>query len=172
MGAIVGGSVGVLLYLLKSFFPFDFIAMKHRHLTELDDADLLPYRSLRNAERLLRDGVFVAEGDKVVRALLATKYPIVSMLMSPRWYELLADEIFHAPGRRRGGVHRTRRACRWHCGLYHAQASYGPGAHSENPSHEGFICPAACVCRIAECGRCREHGHDLAQCGGPSVWMA
>lgn len=115
--------------------------MKHQHLTELDDADVLPYRSLRNAERLLHDGVFVAEGEKVVRALLATDYPIVSMLMSTGRFEQLADElstrldddtvVYTAPDELVDGI----------VGFTMHKRLMALARIPENPSHEDFILP-------------------------------
>jgi tRNA G18 (ribose-2'-O)-methylase SpoU len=37
----------------------------------------------------MREGIFVAEGEKLVRRLLATNLSIVSMLVTPEWYEKL-----------------------------------------------------------------------------------
>ena len=59
------------------------------HVPSLDDPRLAPYRSLKDRE-LARDGDrFVAEGEHVVRRLLASDYPVDSVLLARR----RADEI-------------------------------------------------------------------------------
>jgi len=62
-------------------------------LTSLDVPALQPYRTLRRQQEHLDQGIFVAEGEKVVRRLLASGLPIVSMLMTPEWHA----KIFPAP---------------------------------------------------------------------------
>ncbi|MEU4225661.1 RNA methyltransferase [Nonomuraea sp. NPDC026600] len=54
--------------------------------TRLRDVDL---RKSLEAER----GLFVAEGEKVIRRAIAAGYPIRSVLTTPRWLEPLADVL-------------------------------------------------------------------------------
>jgi len=55
-------------------------------VTSLDHERLGPYRTLRRQREHLREGIFVAEGEKVVRRLIASGLTIRSMLMTPEWY--------------------------------------------------------------------------------------
>jgi len=58
-----------------------------RYITSLDLPELQPYRTLRRPLDHIKQGIFVAEGEKVVRRLLASNLTIVSLLMTPEWYE-------------------------------------------------------------------------------------
>jgi tRNA G18 (ribose-2'-O)-methylase SpoU len=51
--------------------------------------ELQPYRTLRRPLEHIRQGFFVAEGDKVVRRLLTSDLNVISILLTPQWYELL-----------------------------------------------------------------------------------
>jgi tRNA G18 (ribose-2'-O)-methylase SpoU len=55
----------------------------------LDMPGVEPYRTLRRQADHLRDGIFVAEGEKVVRRLLASGIRVRSMLLTPEWYATL-----------------------------------------------------------------------------------
>ncbi|MBI5646857.1 MAG: RNA methyltransferase [Ignavibacteriae bacterium] len=57
--------------------------------TSLDVPDLEPYRTLREKTHHWRDGFFVAEGEKVVRRLFASGREVVSILLSPAWFDEL-----------------------------------------------------------------------------------
>lgn len=56
----------------------------HR-ITSLDLPELQPYRTLRRSQEHLSQGIFVAEGEKVVRRLLASGLPVVSLLLTDDW---------------------------------------------------------------------------------------
>src|SRR3954462_15592255 len=62
-----------------------------------DDPRLADYRDLRDVE--LRKhleaahGLFLAEGEKVVRRAVAAGYTPRSFLMAPRWLDGLAEEL-------------------------------------------------------------------------------
>ncbi len=62
---------------------------KIQEVTSLNLPELQPYRTLRRPIEHIRDGIFVAEGEKVVRRLLSSDLTIVSMLMTPQWYKQL-----------------------------------------------------------------------------------
>jgi tRNA G18 (ribose-2'-O)-methylase SpoU len=64
-----------------------------RHVTSLDYEDLAPYRTLRRPQDHIQQGMFVAEGEKVVRRLVESGLDVVSMLMTPRWYQLLVADL-------------------------------------------------------------------------------
>jgi len=58
----------------------------------LDLPELEPYRTLRRPLEHRKQGIFVAEGEKVVRRLLDSGLTIVSMLMTPEWFQ----QVFEA----------------------------------------------------------------------------
>ena len=58
-----------------------------QEITTLDLPELQPYRTLRRSTEHVRDRIFVAEGEKVVRRLLASNLSIISMLMTKQWFE-------------------------------------------------------------------------------------
>ena len=60
-----------------------------REVTTLDQPELAPYRTLRRPVEHQKQGIFVAEGEKVVRRLLDSGLTLVSMLMTPSWFEKL-----------------------------------------------------------------------------------
>jgi len=57
------------------------------HSLDLPDLqpDLQPYRTLRRPLDHQRQGIFVAEGEKVVRRLLESKLTVISLLVTPEW---------------------------------------------------------------------------------------
>ncbi len=55
------------------------------HITSLDLPDLQPYRTMRRQMAHREQGIFVAEGEKVVRRLLESKFGVVSVLMPEKW---------------------------------------------------------------------------------------
>ncbi len=65
------------------------------HLTDPDDARLADYRLLTDGalRRVLEPagGLFVAEGETVIRRSVAAGYPLRSVLLAERWLEPLAD---------------------------------------------------------------------------------
>lgn len=64
--------------------------MLHVHPIESVPAlELEPYRSLRRRKDLERRQLFVAEGEKVVRRLLESPFPLVSLLLTHEWLETL-----------------------------------------------------------------------------------
>ena len=72
--------------------------MAHRVLvTTLDDPRVRDYANLTDVALRRRleseHGLFVAEGDKVIRRALAAGFSPRSMLMSARWYEPLSDVL-------------------------------------------------------------------------------
>ncbi|HWP81366.1 MAG TPA: RNA methyltransferase [Bacteroidota bacterium] len=63
--------------------------MKIIPIQSLDHPDLQPYRTLRRPLDHERQGLFVGEGEKVVRRLLESPLLIFSLLMTHEWYEQL-----------------------------------------------------------------------------------
>lgn len=66
-------------------------------VADADDPRLADYRDLRDVtlRRSLEaeHGLFLAEGEKVVRRAVEAGYPVRSLLMAPRWLDGLADVL-------------------------------------------------------------------------------
>jgi tRNA G18 (ribose-2'-O)-methylase SpoU len=62
-------------------------------VTSLDETDLHPYRTLRRPLDHQRNGIFVGEGEKVVRKLLASTLELLTILMTPEWLEELRPVV-------------------------------------------------------------------------------
>jgi tRNA G18 (ribose-2'-O)-methylase SpoU len=58
----------------------------------LNRPGLEPYRTMRRPADHERRGIFVAEGEKVVRRLLASPLGLRSLLLTPEWHEVLRPE--------------------------------------------------------------------------------
>ena len=58
-------------------------------VTTLDLAELEPYRTMRRPQEHIQQGIFVAEGEKVVRRLLASGLRVQSLLLTPEWLRQL-----------------------------------------------------------------------------------
>jgi tRNA G18 (ribose-2'-O)-methylase SpoU len=56
-------------------------------IENLDLPELAPYRTLRRPSSHVAQGIFVAEGEKVVRRLLDSRLAVISLLVSPNWLE-------------------------------------------------------------------------------------
>jgi tRNA G18 (ribose-2'-O)-methylase SpoU len=59
------------------------------HIASLELPELQPYRTLRRPIEHQRQGILVAEGEKVVRRLLESSLKTVSMLLTPHWFAAL-----------------------------------------------------------------------------------
>jgi tRNA G18 (ribose-2'-O)-methylase SpoU len=66
-------------------------------LSSLDSPELVPYRTLRQSVEHFRRGIFVAEGEKVVRRLLESPLELLSLLMTPEWLEVYRAHIAERP---------------------------------------------------------------------------
>jgi tRNA G18 (ribose-2'-O)-methylase SpoU len=65
-----------------------------QEITSLDAPELAPFRNMRAQFDHLRGGVFVAEGEKVVRRLLESPLEVRAVLLPPKWvtdFEPLLD---------------------------------------------------------------------------------
>ena len=63
------------------------------HLTTLDLPELEPYRTLRGKTQHWKDDFLVTEGEKAVRALLASQVDVHSLLMNEAWLSVLDTEL-------------------------------------------------------------------------------
>ena len=68
-----------------------------RPISSLDLPELAPYRTMRRPTTEMGDRVFVAEGDKVVRRLLESHFPVVSALLLERWISEMAPLLEARP---------------------------------------------------------------------------
>jgi tRNA G18 (ribose-2'-O)-methylase SpoU len=68
-----------------------------QQVTSLDHPGLQPYRTLRRPVDHIREGIFVAEGEKVVRRLLASPLSVISFLLTDEWYDRLSPELAEHP---------------------------------------------------------------------------
>jgi len=62
------------------------------HVKQIDSfelPDLQPYRTMRRQLEQRQQGIFVAEGEKVVRRLLESRLEVVSVLLPDKWFQEL-----------------------------------------------------------------------------------
>ena len=63
---------------------------KIQRVLSLELPELAPYRTLRRTVAHRQQGIFVAEGEKVVRRLLESPLEVISLLLTPDWCGRLA----------------------------------------------------------------------------------
>jgi len=61
--------------------------LRIQKIASLDLPELAPYRTMKRPIEHEREGIFVAEGTKVVRRLLESQFAVVSVLLPERWVE-------------------------------------------------------------------------------------
>jgi len=64
-------------------------------IRSLDLPELQPYRTMRRQHEHRQQGIFVAEGEKVVRRLLESTFSVVSLLVPEKWLVEL-EPLLHA----------------------------------------------------------------------------
>src|SRR5262245_26328538 len=57
-----------------------------QRIDTLESPELAPYRTLRRPLEHREQGIFVAEGEKVVRRLLESDFKVVSVLLPEKWF--------------------------------------------------------------------------------------
>ena len=67
------------------------------HISSFDLPALQPYRTMRRQMAHREQGIFVAEGEKVVRRLLESKFGVISALMPERWLSELEPLLKSRP---------------------------------------------------------------------------
>lgn len=67
--------------------------LKVIQIESLELPELLPYRTLRRAVEHVRQGIFVAEAEKVVRQLIKTDLEVISFLLSYDWFYEIKDTL-------------------------------------------------------------------------------
>jgi len=72
--------------------------MFHVHkITSLDLPELAPYRTMRRPLEHERQGIFVAEGEKVVRRLLGSRFEVVSVLLPEKHLDNFRPQLETRP---------------------------------------------------------------------------
>ena len=66
-------------------------------VTTLDLPSLEPYRTLKRPLEHQRQGIFVAEGEKLVRRLLESPLTPLSILLTPQWLDVYRDMLTSRP---------------------------------------------------------------------------
>jgi tRNA G18 (ribose-2'-O)-methylase SpoU len=66
-------------------------------IDSLDLPDLQPYRTMRRQMEHRQQGIFVAEGEKVVRRLLESRLTVVSLLLPEKWFHDLKPLLEQRP---------------------------------------------------------------------------
>src|SRR5688500_20080456 len=56
-------------------------------IISLDAPELEPYRTMRRSETHRSRQIFVAEGEKVVRRLLESSLPVISVVLPEKWLQ-------------------------------------------------------------------------------------
>ena len=59
-----------------------------QHIVSLDQPGLEPYRTMKQQWDHRQQQIFVAEGEKVVRRLLESRFPVVSVLLPEKWLQI------------------------------------------------------------------------------------
>ena len=67
------------------------------HIESFELPELQPYRTMRRQLEQRQQGIFVAEGEKVVRRLLESNLPVLSALMPEKWARELAPLLESRP---------------------------------------------------------------------------
>ena len=66
-------------------------------IESLDLPELAPYRSMRWQYEHRKEGIFVAEGEKVVRRMLESEVGVVSLLLPQKWFEVYEPLLARRP---------------------------------------------------------------------------
>jgi tRNA G18 (ribose-2'-O)-methylase SpoU len=66
-------------------------------ISTLDLPELKPYRTMRLSTEHQRDGIFVAEGDKVVQRFLEGSFEVISLLLEHKWFDQFKPLIEQRP---------------------------------------------------------------------------
>lgn len=67
------------------------------HVDSLEADYLHPYRTLRQPVEHFKQGIFVAEGTKVVERLIQSDHEVISLLLTPEWLSFLQSRISNLP---------------------------------------------------------------------------
>jgi tRNA G18 (ribose-2'-O)-methylase SpoU len=70
---------------------------RRRKIDSLDLPELQPYRTMRRQAEHRAQGIFVAEGEKVVRRLIESDLGVISVLLPEKWLEELTPSLERRP---------------------------------------------------------------------------
>jgi tRNA G18 (ribose-2'-O)-methylase SpoU len=70
---------------------------RSQRIESFDLPELLPYRTMRRQHEHRQQGIFVAEGEKVVRRLLESNFCVVSVLLPEKWLRELRPLLEERP---------------------------------------------------------------------------
>src|SRR5579859_3071385 len=73
--------------------------LRVQKIDSLDLPELQPYRTMRRQLEHRQQGIFVAEGEKVVRRLLASAFGVISVLLPQKWLDELRPLLESRPER-------------------------------------------------------------------------
>ena len=68
-----------------------------RKIDSFESPELHPYRTMRRQVEQREQGIFVAEGEKVVRRLLESNLTVVSVLLPEKWFRELEAVLYARP---------------------------------------------------------------------------
>lgn len=66
-------------------------------ISSLEGPELAPYRTMRRQMEHRQQGIFVAEGEKVVRRLIESRFTVISVLVPEKWYRDLEPLLQKRP---------------------------------------------------------------------------
>ncbi len=90
-------STSALLIGAANRFNFGVATLLIQTVQTLDAPELALYRTLRRVEEHERAGVLVAANNKVIKRLLASRFAVVSALVTPVWLEKLSAQLQARP---------------------------------------------------------------------------
>jgi tRNA G18 (ribose-2'-O)-methylase SpoU len=68
-----------------------------QEIQSLDLPELQPYRTMRRSQEQRDQGIFVAEGEKVVRRLLESNFTVVSLVLPEKWVDFYRPLVEKRP---------------------------------------------------------------------------
>lgn len=68
-----------------------------RNIEDFEQPELQPYRTMRRQMEHRQNGIFVAEGEKVVRRLIESRFTVVSVLLPAKWLADLRPQLDRRP---------------------------------------------------------------------------
>ena len=92
----INGGRSLLIVRPERFNP-DVATLHIETVQSLDAPELALYRTLRRPDEHERAGVLVATNVKVLQRLLASRFPVVSVLLTPAWLERFEHQLRARP---------------------------------------------------------------------------
>jgi tRNA G18 (ribose-2'-O)-methylase SpoU len=73
------------------------VRVRPQKISSFDLPELQPYRTMRRQHEHRQQGIFVAEGEKVVRRLLESRFSVLSVLLPEKWLHELSPLLQSRP---------------------------------------------------------------------------